>query len=485
MINVKLIYKILGALLFLESLFMLICLGISLTYHEDDVFSFIISILVTQLGAYILRYMGRHANNNMSRKDSFLVVTLTWAVYSLFGTLPYVIGGYITDFTNAYFEAMSGFTTTGASILTDVEHLPHGILFWRTFSQWIGALGIVFFTIAVLPSMVGGSVKVFAVETTGPIKTKLHPRLSTSAKSIWTVFLVLTVACFGVFYLLGMNCFDAINYSMTTIATGGFSPHNDSVAHFHSPAMEYTSTLFCFLSGINFILLYRLFVKRDVTGMLNNSEIKVYSGLTLFFTAFIMVMLMQSNGYAPERALRCALYQVVSFITTTGLYNDDASKWPHVTWVILALCMFCGACAGSTSGGFKCIRVTMLFKIMRNEFKQILHPKAVLPLKIGDTNVNMQQRVTLMAFLTTYLALSVFCAVVMIAAGVDITNAITITISTLSNVGPTLGNEIGPTMSWSDLPGFAKWICSVLMLMGRLEIFSVLIIFTPLFWKDR
>ncbi len=485
MINARLIYKILGALLFLESLFMLICLGISLTYHEDDVFSFIISILVTQMAAYILRYMGRHANNNMSRKDSFLVVTLTWAVYSLFGTLPYMVGGYITDFTNAYFEAMSGFTTTGASILDDVEHLPHGILFWRTFSQWIGALGIVFFTIAVLPSMVGGSVKVFAVETTGPIKTKLHPRLSTSAKSIWVVFLVLTLACFGVFHLLGMNSFDAINYSMTTIATGGFSPHNDSVAHFHSPAMEYTSTLFCFLSGINFIVLFRLFVKRDVTGLINNTEIKVYSALTLVFTAFIMVMLMQANGYAPERALRCALYQVVSFLTTTGSYNDDASKWPHVTWVILALCMFCGACAGSTSGGFKCVRVTMLFKVMRNEFKQILHPKAVLPLKVGDTNVNMQQRVTLMAFLTTYLALSVFCAVVMIVAGVDITNSITITISTLSNVGPTLGNEIGPTMSWNDLPGFAKWICSILMLMGRLEIFSVLIIFTPLFWKDR
>jgi trk system potassium uptake protein TrkH len=282
-----------------------------------------------------------------------------------------------------------------------------------------------------------------------------------------------------------MSSFDAINYSMTTIATGGFSPHNDSVAHFHSPAMEYTSTLFCFLSGINFILLFRLFVKRDVTGLLNNTEIKVYTGLTLVFTAFVMLMLMHSNGYAPERALRCALYQVVSFLTTTGLYNDDAAKWPHVTWMVLALCMFCGACAGSTSGGFKCIRVAMLFKVMRNEFKQILHPKAVLPLKIGDTNVNMQQRVTLMAFLTTYLVLCVFCAVVMIVAGVDITNAITITISTLSNVGPTLGNEIGPTMSWNDLPDFAKWICSVLMLMGRLEIFSVLIIFTPLFLKDR
>ena len=201
---------------------MLICLVISLSYQEDDVFSFIISILVTQMGAYILRYLGRDANNNMSRKDSFLVVTLTWAVYSLFGTLPYMVGGYITDFTNAYFEAMSGFTTTGASILDDVEHLPHGILFWRTFSQWIGALGIVFFTIAILPSMVGGSVKVFSIETTGPIKTKLHPRLSTSAKTLWVVFIVLTVSCFLIFHVLGMNWFDAINYSMTTIATGGF-----------------------------------------------------------------------------------------------------------------------------------------------------------------------------------------------------------------------------------------------------------------------
>jgi len=287
------------------------------------------------------------------------------------------------------------------------------------------------------------------------------------------------------YYLLGMNIFDAINYSMTTIATGGFAPHNDSIAHFHSPAMEYVSTLFCFLSGVNFILLYRLFMKRDVIGLISNTEMRFYCSVTALFTFIIMILLINANDYTPERALRCALYQVVSFITTTGLFNDDAAKWPHVTWVILALCMFCGACAGSTSGGFKSIRVTMLFKIMRNEFKQILHPKAVLPLRVGEANVSMQQRVTLMAFLIAYLSLSIFCATVMIVAGVDITNAITITISTLSNVGPTLGTEIGPTMSWNDLPDFAKWICSLLMLMGRLEIFSVLIIFTPLFWKDR
>ena len=485
MINSKLIYKVIGSLLFLESLFMLICLGVSFLYREEDVLPFLISILLTQFAAFVLRYKGREADNAMSRKDSFLVVTLTWFVFSLFGTLPFMLGGYITNFTNAFFESMSGFTTTGATILDDVEDLPHGILFWRSLSQWIGGLGIVFFTVAILPSMVGGAVKVFAAESTGPIKTKLHPRLTTSTQSLWVIFLILTIACAITYKLLGMGWFDCVNYAMTTIATGGFSTHNDSIEFFHSPAMEYMSTLFCFLSGTNFILLYRMVIKRDIKGVFTNYELKCYVGLTLFFSAIIMTLLIVCNHYDLERAFRCALYQVVSFITTTGLFNDDAARWPHVTWVILALCMFTGACAGSTSGGFKCARVTMLLKVVRNEFRQALHPKAVLPLKIGNVNVSMQRRVTLLAFLTTYCLLCIFCATTMIIAGVDNTNAITITISTLSNVGPTLGTEIGPTMSWDELPDFAKWICSLLMLMGRLEIFSVLIIFTPTFWKDR
>lgn len=485
MLNSKLIYKVTGSLLFLESIFMVLCLFVSLAYREEDLLPFLISILLTQFVGYILRYKGRNATNTMSRKDSFLVVTLAWFIFSLFGTLPYILGGYIPDFTNAFFESMSGFTTTGASILDDVEHLPHGILFWRSLSQWIGGLGIVFFTVAILPSMVGGAVKVFAAESTGPIKTKLHPRLSTSAQSIWIIFFLLTIICLVTYKLLGMGWFDSVNYAMTTIATGGFATHNDSIEYFSSPAIEYMSTLFCFLSGINFILLYRLVLKRDIKGILTNYELKCYIALTLVFSGIIMALLITCNHYPFERALRCSLYQVVSFITTTGLFNDDAAQWPHVTWVILALCMFTGACAGSTSGGFKCARVTMLLKIVRNEFRQALHPKAVLPLKIGNVNVSMQRRVTLLAFLTTYCLLCIFCATTMILAGVDNTNAITITISTLSNVGPTLGTEIGPTMSWNELPGFAKWICSILMLMGRLEIFSVLIIFTPTFWKDR
>lgn len=463
---------------------MTLCLIISVYYSEDDILAFVVSILLTLIVAVFCRYTGRNANNSLGRRDAFLVVTLAWSVFSLFGSLPYIIGGYIPNFTNAYFETISGFTTTGATILDDVEHLPHGILFWRSFTQWIGGLGIVFFTIAILPSLVGGSVKVFAVEATGPIKTKLHPRLSTSAQSIWVVFLMLTILCMLSFRVLGMGWFDSINYAMTTIATGGFSTHNDSIEFFRSPAMEYVSTFFCFVSGINFILLYRSVINKEVKSLVNNSEVKFYVSAIAAFTAFIMFLLIHSRGYDVERAFRCAVYQVVSFITTTGLFNDDAAQWPHVTWIVLAVCMFMGACAGSTSGGFKSIRCLMLLKVASNEFKQMLHPKAVLPLKIGDTNISMQRRVTLLSFLTVYCLLFLFCAFTMTAMGIDNTNAITITLSTLGNVGPTLGTEIGPTMSWNDLPGTAKWICSVLMLMGRLEIFSVIVIFTPQFWKE-
>ncbi len=483
MLNPLLIYKIIGSLLFLESVFMLPSLAIAFHYNGDDILPFCLSILITLIAAFTLRYIGRKANNNMGRRDAFLVVTLAWSVFSLFGTLPYVLGGYIPNFTNAYFETMSGFTTTGATILDDVEHLPHGILFWRTITQWIGGLGIVFFTIAVLPSMVGGSVKVFAAEATGPIRTKLHPRLSTSAQSIWVVFLALTILCALSFKALGMDWFNSVNYSMTSIATGGFAPHNASISHFQSPAIEYVTTFFCFLSGVNFILLYRSIIKRDLKGLATNSELKFYTLTTVIFTAYIMLTLLHYKGYDVEYAFRCAIFQVVSFLTTTGLFNDDAAQWPHSTWLILAICMFIGGCAGSTSGGFKSVRCLMLLKVVRYEFKLLLHPKAVLPLKVGEANISMQQRVTLLAFLSLYCILSLLCAFIMIAAGVDHTNAITITLSTLSNVGPTLGTEIGPTMSWDDLPAFAKWTCCLLMLMGRLEIFSVIVIFTPQFWR--
>lgn len=485
MINHQLICKVLGQLLFLEAVLLMVSLGVSIGYQEDDVFAFLVTIFITIGAGLALKWRGHNADNSMSRRDAYLVVSLAWIVFSFFGTFPFLISGYIHSFTDAYFETMSGFTTTGATIIDNVEVLPHGLLFWRSLTQWIGGLGIVFFTIALLPSLVGGQIKVFAAEATGPIKTKLHPRLSTSAKWIWSIYIVLTIACIVSYYFGGMNVFDSFNYAMTTTATGGFATHNTSTEFFHSPTLEYICTLFTFLSGINFTLLYAAVIKLNIKNLFKNSEFKFYIFLVVVFTAFIMMELMTMRHYDLEHAFRCGLFQVVSFITTTGLFNDDAATWPHVTWVVLALCMFFGACSGSTSGGIKCIRGVMLLRIVKNEFKQILHPNAVLPLKIDGVNVPNQKRVTLLAFLVTYLIICLIISFTMIAMGIDNTNAITITLSSIGNVGPTLGVEIGPTMSWSQLPDIAKWFCSLMMLIGRLEIFSVLVIFTPAFWKEN
>lgn len=485
MLNFKLIYKILGQLLFLEALLMSLCLAMALFYREDDAMAFAISIAIIVGSGFMLKYKGRMAENSMNRRDAYLLVTLTWALFSFFGAFPFTISGYISDYTDAFFETMSGFTTTGATILDDVERLPHALLFWRSLSQWIGGLGIVFFTIAILPSLVGGSVKVFAAEATGPVRTKMHPRLSTNAKWICSIYLVLTVACILSYYAAGMEWFDSVNYSMSTTATGGFAPHNDSVEHYHSAAVEYVSLLFQFLSGINFTLLYIVIFKRQLRQLVQNSEFRLYLFVVSFSAIVIMAILIYNNGYGTERAFRCALFQVVSFITTTGLFNDDAGAWPHITWVILGICMFLGACAGSTSGGFKCIRGSMVLKAMQNEFRQILHPSAVLPIKVNGQNVPSSKVATLLAFFALYVVMCLISATIMIAAGIDNTNAITIALSCMSNVGPTLGTEIGPVMSWAGLPDGIKWICSFLMLVGRLEIMSVMVLFTRGFWTDN
>lgn len=485
MLNIKLISKIFGSLLFIEAALMLLCMGVSILYHGSDTLPFVWSILCTSVAGLGCRLYGLRASNSLSRRDAYFVVTMVWVFFSLFGMLPFLFSGALTNVTDAFFETMSGFTTTGATIIDFPEKLPRGLLFWRSLTQWIGGLGIVFFTIALIPSLTGGSVKVFAAEATGPIKSKLHPRLSTGAKWIWSVYAVLTIACIGAYKLCGMHWFDAFNYAMTSTATGGFSTESGSITTFHSPSEEYVCTLFCFLSGINFTLLYLSVAKLKVKELFRNTEFRFYLILVVLATAFIMAELILRNGYGLEHAFRSSVFQVVSFITTTGLFSDDAGQWPHVTWVVLCLCMLVGGCTGSTSGGMKSIRVVMVLKVIRNEFMQILHPNAVLPMKIDGHNVPQAKRVTLLAFIGLYLILAFICTFTMIAEGIDSANSFTITLSSLGNVGPTLGIEIGPTMSWSMLPAFAKWMSAFLMLVGRLELFTVLVLFTPAFWKRR
>ena len=482
MINWKLISKILGSLLFLEALFMALCLAMSAIYSEPDLLVFVISACITGAGASLFRYFGHDAENTLSRRDAYVVVTLTWVVFSVFGMLPFLIQGSPLSLTDAFFETMSGFTTTGATVIDDVESLSHGLLFWRSLMQWIGGLGIVFFTIAILPSMVGGSVKVFAAEATGPMRSKMHPRLSTNAKWIWSIYLLLTVACGFSFWACGMNWFDATNYSMSTTATGGFSTHNGTI-FLASPTIEYLAILFQFLAGINFTLLYLSFFKFRFSSLVRNSEFKLYVITIIVATVWIMYLLITRMGYDFEAALRSSLFQVVSFMTTTGLSNTDAGAWPHVTWVILGVLMFMGACAGSTTGGFKSIRLLMLLRVLRNEFHHILHPNAVLPVRVGGQTVPTARLVTLLAFFTLYILMFLITAAIMVLSGIDVTNAFTIAFSLMSNVGAGLDTNIGPQMSWADLSDGLKWLCSFLMLVGRLEIMAVLVLFTRSFWK--
>ena len=485
MVNFRLIYKILGSLLFMLGTLMLWCGVMAFCYKEDDLMSFLISTIFTISCGFVLRYLGRDSDNNMSRREAYLLVATTWAVFSLFGMLPFLIGGYVTSVTDAYFETISGFTTTGATVIDDVERLPHALLFWRSLTQWIGGLGIVFFTIAILPSMVGGSVKVFAAEATGPMRTKMHPRLSTSAKWIWSVYVMLTLACGLSYYAAGMDWFDSVNYAMSTTATGGFSTHNDSTGFFHSAAIDYVAIVFQLLAGINFTLLYLALFKLRLRDLLRNSEFKLYLGIIVVAAICIGWLLTTHNGYGPERAMRAALFQAVSFATTTGLFNEDVSMWPQLTWMILALLTVVGACSGSTTGGLKCVRAILLFKVLRNELRRILHPNAVLPVKINGQPVSSSRLVTLLAFSTVFMLMLIATIGIMILSGVDVINSIVIGLSCVSNVGPSLTTGIGPSMSWSELSDPLKWLLSFLMLVGRLEIMTVLVIFTRAFWKDN
>jgi len=461
------------------------CVGVSFYFQEDDTLAFLMSMLITFGSAFLFLLMGRNARNSLNRHDAFVVVTAVWIIFSFFGMFPFLIHGSCTNVTDAYFETMSGFSTTGSSIFDDVERLPRGILFWRSLSQWVGGLGIVFFTIAILPSLVGGSVKVFAAEATGPIKAKMHPRLSTTAKWIWSIYLLLTLCCGLAFWIAGMDWFDALNYSMTTTATGGFSIHNDSLSYFKDPTVDYIAIIFEFLAGINFTLLYISIFKGRVKDLFKNSEFKLYISLVLLATAGITTVLLTQMEYDLEQAFRQGLFQVVSFMTTTGVFSDDVAQWPHITWIILGGLMFVGACAGSTSGGFKCIRAVMILKTLRNNFRQILHPNAVLPVKINGMSVPQSRIVALFAFFTLFICMILVTAAIMILSGIDTINSIVIALSCVSNIGPSLSNDIGANITWSGMPDYIKWALSLLMLMGRLEIMTVLVLFTRSFWKDN
>ena len=484
MINWKMIYKIMGFLLFIEAGFLSLCTGLSAFYDEPDLLAFIISTVITIAVGIPLSYAGKKAERKLSRKDGYVVVTFAWVLFSLFGMLPYYISGYIPNITNAFFETMSGFSTTGASILNNIEALPHALLFWRSMTQWIGGMGIVIFTIAVLPIFGVGGIQLFAAEATGPRFDKITPRIDVTAKWIWTIYLGLTVTETILLMAGDVSLFDSVCHAMTTTATGGFSTKQASIAAFNSPYIEYVTTTFMFLSGINFSLLYLLFLKGSLKRVFSDTEVRWYIKTILFFTSIITVGLLLTSSMSIEEAFRKASFLVVSLQTTCGFITDDYMQWAPPLWMLTTIITYCGACAGSTSGGIKCIRAVIMARIANNEFKQILHPNAVLPVRVNGLSVSSTTKSTVLAFFVVFVLLVFFGWFVMMIIGLDFEDAYSVVISSLANVGPGIG-MCGPAFSWDALPDAAKWLSTLYMLIGRLELFTVLLLLRPAFWRKR
>ena len=481
MINFKTIIRIIGILLLLETVMFLVCSSVSFYYRESDMLDFWKAGGITAGIGLLLAALGKGGERQLTRRDGYVLVSFAWVAFSLFGMLPFYIGGYIPDIADAFFETMSGFSSTGATILDDIESLPHGILFWRSMTQWIGGLGIIMFTIAVLPIFGVSGLQVFAAEASGPTHDKVHPRIGITAKWIWSIYTGITTLLVCLLMLGGMDWFDSICHAFATTGTGGFSTKQASVAYYKSPYIEYVISIFMFISGINFTLLL-LFVNRKFKKFIGNAELKFYFGSVVLFTAVIAIVLYYTSPMGMEESFRKSLFQVISLQTSTGFATDDYMQWTPVLWGLLTIIMLMGACAGSTTGGLKCIRMVILTKVSRNEFKHILHPNAILPVRINKQVISPSIVSTVLAFCFIYISIIVIGTLLMMAMGVGAEESMGCVISSIGNMGPGLG-ETGPAYSWNALPDAAKWLLSFLMLLGRLELFTVLLLFTPDFWK--
>lgn len=483
MINYKIIARILCSMAFLETILLAMALAVGLFYGEAELSNFYWSLAISLATAVALHIYSRDLTGRMTRREGYLSVAATWVMFTIIGSLPFILGCSTGRLSEAFFEAVSGFTTTGATALGNIDTLPHSILFWRSLMHFLGGLGIVFFTVAMLPTLGTGATKLFAAEATGVSVGKLHPRIKTTARYIWGIYISLLVACMLSLKIAGMGWFDAVNHAMSTVASGGFSTHQESIGFFHSPAIEYVLILFMFLSGVSFTVLYFLFIKHNFKYVFGDGELRTYIYILSGSTALITVCLFFDSG-SDSSDFRNAFFHVVSMQTTTGFTTDNFMAWPRLAWIILLVISVIGSCSGSTAGGVKCVRLMAALKILQNEFKRILHPKALLPVRIGQHTIAEDIIRTIFAFFTIYIILAIIGTMCYTIMGLPLLDAFGVTIALLGNIGPALGHTIGAVNPMGLLPDEGLWIGSFLMLAGRLEIFVFILPFFPKFWKN-
>ncbi len=492
-LNIEIVLRVAGILLVIEGAFLLTALPFSLFYGGEDNLVFallnpqadfwplVITAMITfVIGGLLFFSTARQEKKVIGKREGYIIVALAWVIISIFGALPFVLSGAVPSYTDAFFETMSGFTTTGSSILTDIEIVPKGLLFWRSMTHWIGGMGIIVFSLAILPFLGIGGMQLFIAEVPGPTPDKLHPRITATAKRLWGIYFLLTFVQTILLMLGGMNLFDGLCHSFGTMATGGFSTRNSSIAGF-SPYIQYVITIFMILAGTNFTLHF-LALHGRFKEVIKNEELKYYLLTIVIAIIICMIALVAVNDGSFEKIFRDSIFTVVSIITTTGYVTADYLIWPVSLWFVLLLMMFIGGSAGSTGGGIKVVRHLLLFKNSRLEMKRLMHPQAVLPVRMNGKPVSPDIIFNVLAFFLIYIIIFAAGSLVMSLLGLDFETSIGSVAASLGNIGPGFGS-VGPVCNYAHIPDFGKWFLAFLMLLGRLELFTVLILFSPSFWK--
>ncbi len=477
--NIRSTLRTIGFILVFLASSMLLSVIIALIYDEGDWLGILLAALTTAVAGIAGIFLNRQ-QRDLNLKEGFAVVTFGWLAISLFGMLPFLFTGAIPSITDAFFESASGFTTTGASILTDIESIPHGVLFWRSFTHWIGGMGIIVFSIAILPYLGVGGMQMFKAESPGPTADKLSPRIRRTAEILWVVYVFITAVEVGLLMLGGMDWFDSICHAFGTMATGGFSTKNDSIAHYDSAYIQWVITIFMYIAGVSFSLHY-FALRGNVKRYWESVEFRFFS--TVMFVSIIILAIFQLvAGTGVEESIRNAAFVTMSIGTTTGFSTANFELWHVFTQFILVGLMFMGGMAGSTGGGVKAVRVMILLQQARIEIRKLIHPNTVYVVRLGRKALPQNVVQNVLAFFLLYILLLGFGSLIMALLGLDHVSAITSTVACLSNIGPGLG-DVGPTDNYAFIPAVGKWVLSFLMIVGRLEFFTVLVLLTKTYWE--